>query len=79
LVVRFIESCRLPTPFGVFDMHGFEEISTGQEHVALSLGDVADGEPVLARTHPNVLPGMPSTACAVIAAISLRKPFAHCH
>jgi len=57
LVVRFIESCRLPTPFGVFDMHGFEEISTGQEHVALSLGDVADGEPVLARTHSECLTG----------------------
>lgn len=57
MVVRFIESCRLPTPFGVFDMHGFEEISTGQEHVALSLGDVADGEPVLARTHSECLTG----------------------
>ncbi|TDT37866.1 GTP cyclohydrolase II [Halospina denitrificans] len=57
MVVRFIESCRLPTPFGVFDMHGFEEISTGQEHIALSLGDVADGEPVLARTHSECLTG----------------------
>lgn len=57
MVVRFVESCRLPTPFGVFDMHGFEEISTGQEHIALSLGDVADGEPVLARTHSECLTG----------------------
>lgn len=57
MVVRFVESCRLPTPFGVFDMHGFEEISTGQEHIALSLGDVASGEPVLARTHSECLTG----------------------
>ena len=57
MVVRFVESCRLPTPFGVFDMHGFEEINTGQEHIALSLGDVADGEPVLARTHSECLTG----------------------
>lgn len=57
MVVRFIESCRLPTPFGVFDMHGFEEIDTGKEHVVLSLGEIADGDPVLARTHSECLTG----------------------
>ncbi|MFO7787965.1 MAG: GTP cyclohydrolase II [Halospina sp.] len=57
MVVRFIESCRLPTPFGVFDMHGFEEIDTGQEHVVLSLGEVSDGRPVLGRTHSECLTG----------------------
>ncbi len=55
--VRFIESCRLPTPFAVFDMHGFEEVETGQEHVVLTLGDVSDGKPVLARTHSECLTG----------------------
>ena len=55
--VRFIETCRLPTPFAVFDMHGFEETETGQEHVVLTLGDVADGQPVLARTHSECLTG----------------------
>lgn len=57
MIVRFVQSCRLPTPFGVFDMHGFEEIETGKEHVVLSLGEVADGEPVLARTHSECLTG----------------------
>lgn len=55
--VRFVESCRLPTPFAVFDMHGFEEVETGQEHVLLSLGDIGNGEPVLARTHSECLTG----------------------
>jgi len=55
--VRFIETCRLPTPFAVFEMHGFEDTDTGQEHVALTLGDVSDGEPVLARTHSECLTG----------------------
>ncbi len=55
--IRFVESCRLPTPFAVFDMHGFEEVETGQEHVLLSLGDVGNGEPVLARTHSECLTG----------------------
>ena len=55
--VRFVESCRLPTPFAVFDMHGFEEVESGQEHVLLSLGDIGNGEPVLARTHSECLTG----------------------
>lgn len=57
MVVRYVESCRLPTPFGVFDMHGFEEPETGQEHIALTLGQVNDGEPVLGRTHSECLTG----------------------
>lgn len=55
--VRYVETCRLPTPFAVFDMHGFEEVESGQEHVVLTLGDIADGEPVLARTHSECLTG----------------------
>jgi len=57
VAVRYIETCRLPTPFGVFDMHGFEEPATGKEHVALTLGDVSSGEAVLARTHSECLTG----------------------
>ena len=57
MAVRYIETCRLPTPFGVFDMHGFEEPDTGKEHVALTLGDISSGEPVLARTHSECLTG----------------------
>ncbi len=55
--VRFIADCKLPTPFGVFTMHGFEEVETGKEHIALTMGDVADGTPVLARTHSECLTG----------------------
>ena len=55
--VRFIETCLLPTPFAVFNMHGFEEVESGQEHVVLTLGDVSDGLPVLARTHSECLTG----------------------
>lgn len=55
--VRYVESARLPTPFGVFDLHGFEDEATGKEHVMLTLGDVADGEPVLLRIHSECLTG----------------------
>ncbi|AKO51708.1 GTP cyclohydrolase [Marinobacter psychrophilus] len=57
MAVRYIETCRLPTPFGVFEMHGFEESDTGKEHVALTLGDLAGDEPMLVRTHSECLTG----------------------
>lgn len=57
MIVRFVQSCRLPTPFGVFDMHGFDEVATGKEHIALTLGNVSDGAPVLGRTHSECLTG----------------------
>lgn len=55
--VEFVSSCELPTPWATFTLHGFIEVSTGKEHVALTLGDIGDGEPVLARLHSECLTG----------------------
>ena len=55
--VVFVAASKLPTPFAVFTMHGFLDEETGKEHVALTLGDVADGEPVLGRLHSECLTG----------------------
>ena len=55
--VKFVESSQLPTPWGVFDIHGFEDAESGKEHVVLTLGDVSDGQPVLARVHSECLTG----------------------
>lgn len=55
--LEFIASCRLPTEWGVFTLHGFEETESGQEHVALTMGNIADGKPVLARIHSECLTG----------------------
>ncbi len=51
------ESCDLPTRWGNFRLTGFMEESTGKDHVALTLGDVADAPPVLARVHSECLTG----------------------
>ncbi|MBT4161412.1 MAG: GTP cyclohydrolase II [Gammaproteobacteria bacterium] len=53
----FVASCKLPTTFGEFVMHGFEDADTGQEHVALVLGNVADEEVALCRIHSECLTG----------------------
>ena len=55
--VVFVAASQLPTPFAVFTMHGFLDEASGKEHVALTLGDVADGAPVLGRLHSECLTG----------------------
>ena len=55
--VHYVESSRLPTQWGTFDMHGFEDAEADKEHIVLTMGDVSDGEPVLARVHSECLTG----------------------
>lgn len=54
---RYVESSKLPTPWAEFEMHGFEDSDSDKEHLVLTLGDVSDGEPVLARIHSECLTG----------------------
>ncbi len=53
----YVTSCILPTTWATFQMHAFFEPASGKEHIALTLGDVANGEPVLARIHSECLTG----------------------
>ncbi|HET6728366.1 MAG TPA: bifunctional 3,4-dihydroxy-2-butanone-4-phosphate synthase/GTP cyclohydrolase II [Jiangellaceae bacterium] len=48
---------RLPTAHGIFRAHAYRDVVTGSEHVALVLGDVTDGAPVLTRVHSECLTG----------------------
>ena len=52
-----VSSSLLPTPYGTFDMHGFSDSETGKEHLALSMGVLNNGAPVLARLHSECLTG----------------------
>jgi GTP cyclohydrolase II len=47
---------RIPTPFGVFDAHAFEQPS-GFVFIALVIGDIADGSQVMVRVHSECLTG----------------------
>src|SRR3954471_10965038 len=53
----YMTSCALPTPWAQFTLHAFVEKSTGKEHLAMVLGDIGNGEPVLARVHSECLTG----------------------
>lgn len=55
--VRLVDSCDLPTRWGNFRLHGFVDLRSGQEHVALTLGRLGDDAPVLARVHSECLTG----------------------
>jgi len=55
--VVFVAASQLPTPFGLFTMHGFLDQASGKEHVALTMGEFADGAPVLGRLHSECLTG----------------------
>ncbi len=53
----YASSCALPTPWAQFTLHAFVEHATGKEHLAMVLGDIGDGRPVLARVHSECLTG----------------------
>lgn len=55
--VKRMASARLPTPWAEFTVHGYRDEVAGTEHVALTLGDVGDGNPVLVRMHSECLTG----------------------
>lgn len=52
-----VSSAHLPTKYGEFEIHGYRNRITGREHVALVMGNVADGAPVLCRVHSECLTG----------------------
>ncbi|MES2758983.1 MAG: GTP cyclohydrolase II [Pseudomonadota bacterium] len=56
-LLDYTTSCLLPTPWAQFTLHAFIEHATGKEHLAMTLGDIGDGEPVLARVHSECLTG----------------------
>lgn len=56
LVERIAET-RLPTRYGEFRLVAYTECFTGKEHLALVMGNVGDGEPVLCRVHSECLTG----------------------
>lgn len=52
-----VSQAKLPTKYGNFDIYGYKNTINGNHHVALVMGDVADGEPVLCRVHSECLTG----------------------
>ncbi len=64
-LVRKVASPRLPSRWGELTIHAYRSDLTGEEHVALTLGDLKGTEPVLVRVHSQCLTGdiFGSTRC----------------
>lgn len=56
LVSKVID-IKLPTIYGDFKLHAFEEKLTGANHLALTKGDWKDGDPVMVRVHSLCVTG----------------------
>lgn len=48
---------KLPTKYGEFEIYGYVNKLNGEHHVALTVGDISNGEPVLCRVHSECLTG----------------------
>ena len=56
-LIKALKPVNLPSKYGNFTAIGYENLITGEEHVALVKGDVKGEEPVLVRVHSECLTG----------------------
>jgi len=56
-LVEHLETVKLPTDYGQFDLHLYRSKTDGQHHLALVRGDVAGKKNVLVRVHSECLTG----------------------
>lgn len=56
-LVKEVMEVKMPTTYGEFDLHAFEETLTGDIHLALTKGSWTKEEPVLTRVHSSDLIG----------------------
>lgn len=56
-LVKRCAVANLPTKYGKFKIYGYENKLNGEHHIALTMGDVADGNPVLCRVHSECFTG----------------------
>lgn len=57
MTVRYEVTSQVPTPWGEFAIHAFEDTDSGEEIIVLTIGDLGGDEPVLTRIHSECLTG----------------------
>ena len=57
VLVECVAQAKMPTRYGEFTVHGYINKLNGEHHVALTMGDISDGSPVLCRVHSECLTG----------------------
>lgn len=57
VLVKRVTQAKMPTKYGEFTIIGYEDIVSGENHVALVKGDISGEKPVLTRVHSECLTG----------------------
>src|SRR5215470_7938195 len=55
--VRAVATAQLPTEFGAFEIHAYDDLTERKTHTALVRGEIGDGKGVLVRIHSSCLTG----------------------
>ena len=74
VLVQQVAEATIPTPYGDFRSYAYESIVDGRTHVALVMGDMADGRGVLTRVHSSASPATSSVPCDATAGPSSTGP-----
>lgn len=56
-LVGRVASGRIPTPYGEFQLHVYEETLTGKQHLAMSMGRLTGSKNTLVRVHSSCITG----------------------
>ena len=56
-LIERVSEAKMPTKYGEFRIYGYVNLINHEHHVALAMGDVSDGKPVLCRIHSECLTG----------------------
>jgi 3,4-dihydroxy 2-butanone 4-phosphate synthase / GTP cyclohydrolase II len=76
-LVRKIASPKLPTIYGDFHIHAYRSDVTGDENVALVMGEIDPEEPVLVRVHSQCLTGDIFGSCRCDCGPQLEQALEH--
>ncbi|MEP7237522.1 MAG: bifunctional 3,4-dihydroxy-2-butanone-4-phosphate synthase/GTP cyclohydrolase II [Ferruginibacter sp.] len=56
-LIKEVEKVQMPTKYGIFELIAFEQVNTGEIHLALKKGEWEKDEPVLVRVHSSCMTG----------------------
>jgi len=56
-LIKEVVRVKMPTRWGIFELVAFEQVNTGEVHMALKKGDWEKDEPVLVRVHSSCMTG----------------------
>ncbi len=57
ILIEKVSEAEMPTKYGNFKVHGYQNLITGEHHIALTLGDICEKKSVLVRVHSECLTG----------------------